>query len=56
MSYFLEMFYHFSNFTRFLQVKRDGGKPSGSRERDSLAEKKNSQRVITIDFSEGSRA
>ena len=30
---FLEMFYYFSNFTIFFQVKRNGGKLSGGRER-----------------------
>ena len=33
ISYFYEMFYHFTNFTKFLQVKKDGGKLSGGTER-----------------------
>ena len=31
ISYFFEILYHFSNLIRFLQVKRDGGKPSKGR-------------------------
>ena len=49
------MFYHFSNFTRFLQVKRNGGKPSRVEKEHSPPEEKHSERVITIDSSKGSR-
>ena len=54
ISYFFEMLYHFSNLTRFLQVKRYGRRPSKGRERHSSIEEKHSQRVITIDSSRGS--
>ena len=40
----------------FFQVKRDGGKLSRGRERTFTSKEKHSQRVITIDPSEGSRA
>ena len=47
------MFYYFSNFTIFFQVKQMEESLVEVEKEHSLAKEKHSQRVITIDFSEG---
>ena len=55
ISYFFEIFYHFSNFTIFLQVKKMEESLVEVEKENSPTEEKYSHRVITIDSSEGSK-
>ena len=55
ISYFFEIFYHFSNFTIFLQVKKMEESLVEVEKENSPTEEKHSHRVITIDSSEGSK-